>query len=108
MLMMIIGIGTGKAFAGETKVIAIKTSVICDMCETKIKKRLEFEKGVKKIEVNLDTKIVTVSYDEAKTDPDKIKKNISRSGYDADEVVADPKVYKKLPACCKKDSKCNN
>jgi len=103
MFMMILGINTEKTFAGETKEIKIKTTVNCKTCEANVKKRLEFEKGVQKIDVDLETKIVTVSYDAAKTNPDKIRTAISKAGYDADEVKADPKAYKKLKPCCKKE-----
>ncbi|RYZ45643.1 MAG: MerP protein, partial [Sphingobacteriales bacterium] len=40
----------------------------------------------------------------AKTDVSKLKANISKTGYDAEEVVADQAGYNKLPSCCKKDS----
>src|SRR3954468_587121 len=82
--------------------IKIKTSAICDMCKETIEKNLAFEKGVKKSVLDVDTKIVTVTYNPSKTNPDKIRKAISKIGYDADDIPADPKGYKKLDDCCKK------
>ncbi|MBL4654727.1 MAG: hypothetical protein JKY33_02775 [Bacteroidia bacterium] len=35
---------------------------------------------------------------------DNIRNAISKVGYDADEVEADPVAYEKLHGCCKKDS----
>jgi len=61
------------------------------------------EKGIKYVELDDETKIVTVEYRTAKTNPDEIRKAISKIGYDADDVEADPIAYEKLPACCKKD-----
>ena len=85
--------------------IKIKTSAQCGMCKETIEKALAFEKGVKSSNLNVDTKVCTVKYDAAKTTPDKIKIAISKAGYDADDVKADPKSYAKLSSCCKKDGK---
>ena len=85
--------------------IKIKTSAMCDMCKESIEKALAFEKGVKSSDLNVDTKVCTVKYDAAKTTIDKIKIAISKAGYDADDVKADPKAYNKLSPCCKKDGK---
>ncbi|MEI6823928.1 MAG: heavy-metal-associated domain-containing protein [Bacteroidota bacterium] len=85
--------------------IKIKTSAQCDMCKETIEKALAFEKGVKSSDLNVDTKVCTVKYDATKTTTDKIKIAISKVGYDADDVKADPKAYNKLSPCCKKDGK---
>ena len=51
--------------------------------------------------LDLDTKIITVSYNPDKVNVEKIKTSISKAGYSADEVKADKKAYNKLPSCCK-------
>lgn len=86
----------------KTKEIKIQTSAICDMCEERLEKNLAFEKGVKSVELDDKTKVLTIVYKTAKTDPYKLRKAVSKLGYDADDVEADPKAYAKLPACCKK------
>ena len=91
--------------ADKYTTIKIKTSAMCDMCKETIEKVLAFEKGVKSSELDVDTKVCTVKYDASKTTPEKIKLAISKAGYDADEVKADPKAYNKLSPCCKKDGK---
>ncbi len=82
--------------------IQIKSSPQCSMCKESIEKALAFEKGVKTSRVDVTTKIITVEYQADKTNPDKIRKAISKTGYDADTLKADAKAYKRLPACCKK------
>ena len=82
--------------------ITIKTSPQCNDCKGRIEEALAFEKGVKKSEVDVEKKIVTFTYKNGKTTPEKIRKAISRAGYDADDVAADTKAYGKLPACCQK------
>jgi hypothetical protein len=45
---------------------------------------------------------VTVTFNSKKTDEQKIRETISKAGYDADDVKADPKGVTKLDDCCKK------
>jgi copper chaperone CopZ len=82
--------------------IKIKTSSQCGMCKDRIEEALAFERGVKTSELDLETQVVTVSYNPKRTSPEKIRRAISKTGYDADNVPADPKAYSKLDACCKK------
>ena len=82
--------------------IRIKTSSQCEDCKERIEEALAFEKGIKDSDVDVEKQIVTVNYKKSKTSPEKIRKAISKAGYDADDVKADTKAYGKLPACCKK------
>ena len=90
--------------ANKTETVEIKSSVVCDMCEERVLKELAFEKGVKDVKVNLETKVITVTFRNNKTDKETIKKAITKIGYDADDLLADDEAYEKLPACCKKDA----
>ncbi len=92
------------AFAGDNPaVIKIKTSAVCGMCKRKIEKNLAFEKGIEDVNLDIPSKILTVTYNAKKTNPATIKKMVSNTGYDADEVASDPVAYEKLSSCCKKD-----
>ncbi len=96
-----------SSFAQEkvkTKTVEIKTSAVCKMCKERIEHDMAFEKGVKKVELDLETKVVTITYKTAKTNKETLKKAITKIGYDADELEAEKKAYEKLPACCKKDA----
>ncbi len=81
--------------------VKIMTSSLCSTCKKKIEHDLSFEKGVKSSDVNIDSKEVLVVYDSKKTNPEKIKITITKSGYDADSLKADPKAFNRLPDCCK-------
>lgn len=95
---------TNTLKAQETKAeITIKSSVVCDMCKKKVEKVLTF-KGIEKSSVDLQTKMITVTYDPQQTNPEKIKTAIANAGYDADEIKANPKAYKRLDKCCKKEN----
>ncbi|MFC5407847.1 heavy-metal-associated domain-containing protein [Larkinella bovis] len=93
---------TAQAGDDNEKEVKIKTSAICEMCKSRIERNLAFEKGVKESNLDLTNKVVTVKYNPKKTDVNRIKATISKTGYDADEVTADEKGYAKLPSCCKK------
>jgi copper chaperone CopZ len=85
----------------NTAEISIKTSVVCEMCKERIEKSLIFEKGVKEVHVDMSKKLVHVKYRTDKTTPENIKLALSKLGYRADEIPADPKGFESLPSCCK-------
>lgn len=93
------------AIAGDNPtVIKIKTSAVCGMCKRKIEKNLAFEKGIEDVNLDIPSKILTVSYNAKKTNPKEIKRIINNTGYDADEMASDPVAYEKLSSCCKKEA----
>jgi periplasmic mercuric ion binding protein len=106
-LVMLISKNT-IAQEATTAEIKIKTSATCDMCKETIEKNLAFEKGIKKSVLDVDSKILTVTYNPNKITPEQIRKAVAKTGYDADDVPADPKAYKKLDECCKKGKVCND
>ncbi|WPR73412.1 heavy-metal-associated domain-containing protein [Algoriphagus sp. NG3] len=85
----------------QVKTIGIKTSAICEMCKATLEKDLTFEKGVKSVNLDLDTKVLNIAYLDSKTDPNKLRKRITMVGYHADSMKRDPKAYAKLDDCCK-------
>ena len=92
------------AFAQKAREeVKIKTSAICKMCKATIERQLAFTKGVERANLDVPSKVVTITYNPKKTSLEKIKKAISESGYDADELPAEAKAYDKLEDCCKKD-----
>lgn len=86
----------------------IKTTLYCDHCSKCESCGIKLKDGLRKLNgfklFNLDEKkmIFYVSYDSSVLDLMTIKKEISAMGFDADEIPADPKAYKKLDGCCKK------
>jgi len=106
LLMAIAAFGFAQ---DELKTITIKTSIACDHCmkcddcgyniDTSIRKA----KGIKKVEINPEQNTVEVTYRADKTTPKEIRIALSKAGYNADDVKADPAAYAKLDGCCKKD-----
>lgn len=84
--------------------VKIKTSAVCDMCKETLEKAMAYEKGVKSSNLDVETAILSVTFNPQKTSTEKIKKAVSLAGYDADDVLANPKAYNNLNPCCKKDA----
>lgn len=81
----------------------IHTSTVCDMCEKTIEENLIYEKGVKKVHVDLEKSEIHVEYDPTKNTPEGLRKAVSKMGYQADDIPGDEVAFKKLPLCCQKE-----
>lgn len=86
--------------AQKTDTVKIKTTAECEMCKAKLEKEVGLMKGVKHVNLDLKTQVATVVYNNTKTDPAKIRTVIASIGYDADDVKANNRAQRKLPACC--------
>lgn len=95
----------GLVLAQDKKLSAldIRTSSVCGMCEETIENGLIYEKGVKSVDLDLNTGIIHVEYDPRKTEADNIRIALTKLGYSADDMPADPKAFADLPACCQKE-----
>ena len=80
-------------FAKDIKTVVLTTNpqMHCNNCENKIKNNIRFEKGIKSIKTDLDTKTVTIEYDADKTTVADIIKGFEKIKYEAKEVKADSK-----------------
>ena len=96
------------SFAASAQTKAVQTAKIstptlqCDMCKKTIEELLKRYDGVLSVNANVKKKEVTVKYLIDRTNEEVLKAAIANAGYDANEIVANPDVYKTLPKCCKK------
>ena len=88
----------------QIKTVAIQTSAVCGECKKRLERDLSFEKGVKSVNLDLDTKVLNIAYLDAKTNPNKLRLRVTKVGYHADSLFRDPKAYEKLDACCKEEA----
>lgn len=102
-VFLLSGFNSNAQSKSDDTEIKIQTSAVCGMCKDRIEETLAYEEGVKEAVLDMNTKIVSVTYNPKKTDVSKIKTAINKIGYDADETKANPDAYAKLPNCCKKD-----
>ncbi|MCM1349031.1 MAG: heavy-metal-associated domain-containing protein [Firmicutes bacterium] len=95
---------TVMAAEKATAYFTVTPGMSCENCENKIKTNLRYEKGVKEISTSLADQIVTVTYDPAKTNTDKLVESFKKIGYTASTVTA-PKGNKHN---CAKAHDCKN
>ena len=93
----------GQKVETKTDTVNIQTSAKCNDCKERLEHNISFEKGVTFVELDNETKVLTIVYKTKKTDEKKLKTAVTKVGYDADEMVADQKAHDRLPACCQKD-----
>jgi Cu+-exporting ATPase len=60
--------------------------IACSACATRIRAALQRHDGVTKVDVDVAQKIVAVEFDRARTNPDRIKAEIERLGFEAKQV----------------------
>jgi periplasmic mercuric ion binding protein len=72
----------------------------CGMCERRIEGALSKVKGVHSADWDVDTKVLTVKYDDTAISLDDIKKKVAEAGHDTDKFRAKDEVYGNLPGCC--------
>ena len=100
--ILALSFGASAQSNGKTEVAKFKTSAKCGMCKARIEGDMGKTKGVKKVNLDLDDKTVSIVYNPKKTNPETLKASISKIGYDADEIIANQRSHDALPACCQK------
>lgn len=94
---------SSSAQTKASQTVTIKTpTVLCEMSKTQIEQYLKRMDGVTFVNVKYKQKQVLVKYLTDRTNEENIKAGITNSGYDANEISANPEAYKMLPKCCKK------
>jgi outer membrane receptor for ferrienterochelin and colicin/copper chaperone CopZ len=72
---------------------------VCEQCKHRIEEALKV-KGIKKADWNIDTKMLSLTYDPSKISIDKIHNKITAAGHDTYLKKANDAVYNALPKCC--------
>lgn len=88
-----------SCFKSNLKTSTLKVKGNCGMCKQTIEKSLKVD-GVYEADWNIQSKILTVSYDSVLINLNTIATFVARSGYDNELVKADTKTYKSLHGCC--------
>jgi periplasmic mercuric ion binding protein len=96
-----IAFNISETYAGNKKTAVNTPTIQCGTCKRNITNALKKVDGVINVKVDLSTKIVTVKYDDTKTNVGAIEDAISAAGYDANDKKADPVAYENLDECCK-------
>ena len=100
LLVMLTTVAFGQDKKAKYETVVIQTSAECGDCKNRLEETLNYTKGIKFAEVDLETQKVTVKFSPKIITIQQIKEKIASKGYDADDVKANPDALKNLPACC--------
>ncbi len=73
---------------------------VCGMCKKRIETASIKTKGVKSAVWNVETKELSLIYDERKTDLETIQQNVADVGHDSKEIKATNEAYNSVHPCC--------
>lgn len=93
----------------KTKMIAVNditkaklyVNGMCGMCKARIEKATTTLSGVASATWDIDSKMLSVSYDANQTNEKAIEKAAAAVGHDTKSVTASDKAYENLHPCCK-------
>jgi copper chaperone CopZ len=90
VLLLIVGFSC--SYAQTTKEAKIKTEFGCSVGKANIETCLTKEPGVQSAIADLETKVVTITYDAIKTDQEKLVAAIEKCGYRTEFTPADKEI----------------
>jgi copper chaperone CopZ len=99
-LVALFVMGAVSVFAAN-KTEKFKVNGNCGMCESRIEKAAKSVDGVSSADWDKETKMISVVFDDSKTDVHKVHMAIANVGHDTSMHKAKDEVYNKLPDCCK-------
>ena len=110
LVLAIVAIFSLSAFAqkASTETVVIQTNGVCQKCADRFNENVPYFKGVKTYSYDMKTAKLTINYDAQKTNPDQLRKEISKLGFNADNVKADASARANLPACCRGEKSCGS
>jgi len=79
---------------------SFKVYGVCKLCQQRIESSLQL-KGISAASWNIDSKILTVTYDPSKISLDKINNRLTAAGHDTYYKTAADADYYALPECCR-------
>jgi len=84
IMVLSIVMTVGTAQAGDKNVKFVSNSIHCGGCANKIKTAVTAVDGVSGVDINLESKVVSINYDDAKVNPEKIQEAIAAAKHTAE------------------------
>ena len=102
-LAVLFMLSVGTVFAGEkTEKVKVKGGD-CEECKTHIETTTKAVEGVVSADWDVETKELTVAFDDEKTTLENIEKALAKAGNDTPNFKATDEAYGQLPECCRYD-----
>jgi outer membrane receptor for ferrienterochelin and colicins len=89
----------GSAQVSKDSTLTFRVEGACGLCQQRIEEAAK-GRGVRSAKWDVDTKILSLTFDPAKTSVAKVQERIATVGHDTELKKADEKVYNALPDCC--------
>ena len=101
ILALIAITSTGIEAQNKNAKASFEVDGVCMMCKMRIEKAAITTKGVKSAVWNLDNHILSIMYNDEKTDVETVQKNIAAVGHDTGEIIATDEAYNSVDDCCR-------
>jgi mercuric ion binding protein len=79
--------------------VSFKASGTCEMCKERIERALDV-KGIRKATWNVESQMVTATYNPRKLEEIQLHNLVAIAGHDTEKVKASEQAYSDLPECC--------
>ena len=103
LIFTLFGVLTTSAQTNKTiqkdSTVTFNVSGVCSMCKMRIEEAAK-GRGVVSGIWDEDSKVFSLTYNTALTNPEKVQERIAYVGHDTELKIAKEKVYKELPECC--------
>ena len=100
MMLAGVALSASAKSANDTLVVTTTPQMHCANCEAKIKEGLRFEKGIKDTLTSVENQTVTILYNPAKTDKQKLEAAFPKFGYQARELKKGETVVRNMDEEC--------
>ena len=78
-------LSVASVYAKDLRIAVFKVvQMECQNCEKKVVNNMKFEKGLKKVNTDLESQTVTIIYDAEKTTVEKLKDGFKKFKYEAE------------------------
>lgn len=78
-------LSVASVYAKDLRTVVFKVvQMECGNCEKKVVNNMKFEKGLKKVNTDLKSQTVTITYDAEKTTVEKLKDGFKKFKYEAE------------------------
>lgn len=82
-------LGVMSVVAKDLRTVTFKVEQMeCSGCEKKVVNQVKFEKGLKRLDTDVKSRTVTITYDADKTSVEKLKASFAEINYEA-KVISD-------------------
>lgn len=89
-----------QSFAQSETDTTIIVNGVCGMCKTTIEKAVNSLEGIEKASWDVDSKVLTLTFNSELVTLKEINDAVNKAGYDTEYSTANEEAYRNLNPCC--------